>query len=217
MAFVASASSAMLGDAAELDREAVDGLRELGVQLLDVARDADRPAAVAEVALDLAHDVRGGEGGELDAAVDVEAVDGLDEADRADLHEVVERLAAVGVAAGDVPDQGHHPLDELTTRLEVAVPVIALEQGQLVGDARHGGLGGVLGAHLGWASVGGCGPDCWRHPRPVSIASKAVKGGQAAAQVGPTTRSRWTEVVSGPRDMDLRQPVASGDGFACAW
>jgi hypothetical protein len=47
------------------------------------------------VPLDLADDVRRRVGRELDAAVDVEAVDRLDKPDAADLHEVLELFAAV--------------------------------------------------------------------------------------------------------------------------
>ena len=199
-----------VGGAAELDRQAVDGLRELGVELLDVARHADGPPAVAEVALDLAGDVRGGEGGELDAAVDVEAVDGLDEADGPDLDEVVERLAAVGVATGDVADQRHHPLDQLTTRLEVPITVVALEERELVGDGGHGGLDDVLGAHRGWASGGRGGRKCCGHLLRGGQGDKAVKGGQ-----GPVGRpvgfdSGWSRVVITQRDVPGR-----GDRRVC--
>ena len=78
---------------------------DLHAQLLEPARHPDRPALVAEVALDLADDRRGGVRRELDAAVGVEAVDRLDQPDRADLDEVLERLAAVAEAAGAVLDQ----------------------------------------------------------------------------------------------------------------
>ena len=70
------------------------------------------PALVAEVALDLADDRRGGVGRELDAALEVEAVDRLDQADRADLDEVVVGLAAVAEPAGQVLDQGQVQLDQ---------------------------------------------------------------------------------------------------------
>src|SRR6266516_4067736 len=64
------------------------GLQELNVQLLQAARHPHRPALVAEVALDLADDVRRRVGRQLDPSVEVEAVDRLDQADRADLDEV---------------------------------------------------------------------------------------------------------------------------------
>src|SRR5439155_13076730 len=89
-----------LGDrrrARELYRELLDQPRELDVQLLQPARNAHRPALVAEVTLDLADDVRRRIRRQLDAALEVEAVDRLDQPDRADLDEIGELLAAVGV------------------------------------------------------------------------------------------------------------------------
>src|SRR5512132_412222 len=64
----------------ELDGQLLHEMREPYVQLLEAARHADRPTLVAEMALDLSDDVRGRVGRQLDAAVDVEAVDRLDEA-----------------------------------------------------------------------------------------------------------------------------------------
>ena len=75
-------------------------------QLLEPARHPDRPALVAEVALDLADDRRRGVRRELHAALGVEPVDRLDQADGGDLDEVVERLAAVAEPAGAVLHQG---------------------------------------------------------------------------------------------------------------
>src|SRR5262249_10258074 len=97
-----------LGDrrrAAELHCQPCDELRELPVGLLETTWNAHRPAAIAEVALDLADDVRRRVRRQLDAATQVEPVDRLDEPDRPDLHEVVELLAAVAVAAGPRADQ----------------------------------------------------------------------------------------------------------------
>ena len=53
---------------------------------------------------------------ELDPALEVEAVDRLDQADRADLDEVVERLAAAGEPAGEVLDEGQVQPDQLVAR-----------------------------------------------------------------------------------------------------
>src|SRR5207248_3043911 len=89
-----------LGDrrrTAELDGQLLDQPRDLDVQLLQSAGHANRPALVAEMTLDLADDVRSRVGGQLDAAVEVEPVDRLDQADRADLDEIVELLAPVRV------------------------------------------------------------------------------------------------------------------------
>src|ERR671915_1675737 len=84
----------LLGDALDADRH-----------LLEVAGHANRPAAVAEVALELAEDRRHRERGERRGAVRLEAVDGLEQAERGDLDEVVERLAAALVAAREVARQ----------------------------------------------------------------------------------------------------------------
>ncbi|GAA3045604.1 hypothetical protein GCM10020000_26670 [Streptomyces olivoverticillatus] len=64
-------------------------------QLLEPARHAHGPALVAEVPFDLADDRGRGVGGELHAAVRVEPVHRLDQADGGHLGQVVERLAAV--------------------------------------------------------------------------------------------------------------------------
>src|SRR5918996_3120364 len=114
--------------ALKLHRELLEQVRQADVQLLEPTRDAHRPALVAEVALDLADDVRRGVGGELDAALDVEAVDRLDEPDRADLDEVLELLAAVRVAPRQRPHERHVLLDQLLARSEVQVLVVAAEE-----------------------------------------------------------------------------------------
>ena len=72
----------------ELDGGDPDALR------LQPPRDAHRRAAVAQVVADLAGDERRRVGAEGHAAGGVEAVGRLDQADGADLREVVERLLA---------------------------------------------------------------------------------------------------------------------------
>ena len=81
---------------AELDRELLDRAVDREVELLQPARHLDGPALVAEIALDLADDRRRRVRRELDAALEIEAVDRLEQADRSDLDQIVERLAAVG-------------------------------------------------------------------------------------------------------------------------
>src|SRR5436190_2091956 len=120
------------GRAAELDRQLLDQARELDVQLLEAARHAYRPALVAEVPLDLADDVGRRVRRQLDAAVEIEAVDRLDQADRADLDEILELLAAVRVAARERADERHVLLDQLLPRGEVALLVVAAEEGLVV-------------------------------------------------------------------------------------
>src|SRR4029078_5124131 len=81
-------------------------------------------------------DVRRGVGGQLDAALEVEAVDRLDQPDRADLDEILELLAAVRVATREGAHEGHVLLDQLLACLQVAVLVVAAQQ-DLVVDPRH--------------------------------------------------------------------------------
>ena len=126
--FSSSAISAMLGErpSRPVRRSMAPGHRR--VQLLERARHADRPALVAEVALDLADDVRRGVGGERDLALELEAVDRLDQADRAHLLDVLERLAAAGVAARERAHQRQVALDQLLARRRVAALVVAAQQ-----------------------------------------------------------------------------------------
>src|SRR5262249_31118163 len=124
-----------LGDrrrAAELNGQLLDQLREADVQLLEPARHAHSPAAVAEMALDLADDVRRRVRRELDAAREVEAVDRLDQPDRPDLHEVVQLLAAIGVAPRERADERHVLLDQLLAGLQVALLVVATQEDLVV-------------------------------------------------------------------------------------
>ena len=69
-------------------------------------RQAHQRAAVADVALHLAGDRRDSERGELVAAARVVAVDGVEEADRARLEQVVELRARAPVPAGQRLDEG---------------------------------------------------------------------------------------------------------------
>ena len=62
---------------------------------------------------DLAGDRRRGEGGERDAAAGVVTVDRLDEADRADLDQVLERLVVAREPPGDRPDERQMAFDQL--------------------------------------------------------------------------------------------------------
>ena len=71
-----------------------------GHELLLAAGDPDRGRAVAQMPAQLTVDRRSGIRGEGDAAGGVEAPSRCDEPDRCDLHEILERLAAAGVAPG---------------------------------------------------------------------------------------------------------------------
>ena len=113
--------------AAQLARELLAERLELDGQLLQVARDAHRPALVAEVTLELAEDGRDGEARERGLAARVEAVDRLQQAERRDLDEVVERLAAALVAARELARERQEALHERLARGGVAA-MGALEQ-----------------------------------------------------------------------------------------
>ena len=78
----ASASSATVGDRPSSVGELVEHAGEPDAELLQAPRDVHRPGLVAEVPADLADDRRHRVARELDPAVDVEAVDGLDQAER---------------------------------------------------------------------------------------------------------------------------------------
>ena len=80
----------------------------------------ERPRAVAEVALDLADDRRYRVRRELHLALRVEALDREQQADRADLDEVLLRLPAPGVPGGEALHQRHVAVDELLAGLLVA-------------------------------------------------------------------------------------------------
>jgi len=83
-----SRASGIVRRSSKLHRQLLHQTGQLDVQLLQAARHTHRPALVAEMPLDLTDDVRRRVGGQLDTALQVEAVDRLDEADRADLNEV---------------------------------------------------------------------------------------------------------------------------------
>jgi hypothetical protein len=87
------------------------------LQFLCAPRDVDEPPGVAEVPLQLAQDGRRGVRRELEATLGIEAVDGLDEPDRADLDEVVHGLVAAGEPTREVDDQRHVLLDETIAQL----------------------------------------------------------------------------------------------------
>ena len=105
-----------------LGAEEVDGGADLDVEVLQPARHPDRPRRVAEVAAQLAEHGREGEADERRAVLRVEPLDGLEDAEHADLDQVVERLAAVGEAAGAVAGDPAELLDEGVPQGGVAGP-----------------------------------------------------------------------------------------------
>ena len=76
------------------------------------------------------------EGGERRLAGRVEAVDGLQQAERGDLDEVVELLAAALVAARQLARERQEARDERLAGRRVALPVVALEQAPVLLRAR---------------------------------------------------------------------------------
>jgi hypothetical protein len=71
------------------------------------------------VPLELADDRWGGVGGELDVAVRVEPVDGLDQPDPRHLDQVVEGLPPAGEPASEILDQAEVRLDELVASVRI--------------------------------------------------------------------------------------------------
>ena len=109
-------------------RELVARARQPAAQLRETARQSHALAAVAQVTLDLAGDVRHGEGGQVEAALEIEAIDGVDQADRPDLHEVLVTLAAACVTACERLHEGQMELDQALAGLGVAVHVVSTEE-----------------------------------------------------------------------------------------
>src|SRR6185503_18222199 len=153
------------GATAELDRELGLRLAHLGHVLLHRARDAHGPAGVAEVAPQLAQDRGYCERGEPQAALGVEAVDGLDQAQVRDLEKVLEGLAGVAVAPGQLRRERHEALDELVARRTIVEAVQAQEEPTL--------LRGTHGVVLGCFYVAGGSDIRSRHDETASRGSPA--------------------------------------------
>ena len=120
-----------LGDArraAQLAGQLLGGGVDPQEVLLQPSWHPHRPGAVAEVAADLAHDGRRRERAELVPQRGIEALDGVDQAQEADLFDVLERLAAVGEPARDEVDEVGVQLDELVANVRVVVIAVLLQQ-----------------------------------------------------------------------------------------
>ena len=123
-----------LGDLADRGR-ALQFFGQLGDRFVDFGHAVVEPAGhphgpdpVAEVALQLAEDRRRGEGGEGDAALGVEAVDGVEQAQVGDLEQVVEGLAGAAVAQRQALGEGHVAADQLFAHGGLAVTGEALPE-----------------------------------------------------------------------------------------
>ena len=159
-----SASSARWG-AVELLRQLVAGLGQVEPQLLQPPRHPHRPAGVTEEALDLADDRWHREGGELHPAAELEAVDRLDQADRADLDDVLHRLAAGAEAGGGELDQGEVELDEGVADVRVLVRALL----QRLAAGRRASWTGRARRRVRSRRRGGC-PGARRDPSKCSSA-----------------------------------------------
>ena len=109
--------------------ERVGRLVHLGGKLLQAPRHANAPALIAEMALDLrlrssaSHtwwNSRPRSG--------IEAIDCLEQSEITDLHEVVERFAAVLELVCEESDEVHVRHDELLARVHIALLLIAAEE-----------------------------------------------------------------------------------------
>ena len=100
----------------------------LGRELLQTTRYAHAPALVAEMAFDLAQDSGCRKRRELESALGVKAVDSLEQTQIADLHEVVERLAAILKFVGKKPYQVHMGHDELFAGVRITGLLVATKQ-----------------------------------------------------------------------------------------
>jgi hypothetical protein len=92
------------------------------------SRHADEPAPVSQVTLDLADDVRHGERRQVYAPSRLEAIDGLDQPDRPDLHQIFHVLTSMGEAVRERLDERQVRLDESFAGRKVALrPVGAMQ------------------------------------------------------------------------------------------
>ena len=123
---------------------------DLGDALLQLARHPHRPAAVAEVALELTEDRRDGIARERHAALRVEAVERLDEPEARHLDEVVERLAIAAVARCEATRERHETLDQLLANHGVAPSGVAPQQDAFVDELLVGPGGRVFGRLVGF-------------------------------------------------------------------
>src|SRR5206468_1513613 len=90
--------------------------------LLRVAWEPDGPGPVAQVAPDLARHGESGVGAEVDAVARVEAIDRLDQPDRANLNQVLERLARASESSRDRFDERQMSCDQLLAGLVASSP-----------------------------------------------------------------------------------------------
>src|ERR1700734_379839 len=99
------------------------------MQFLQTSRDLHRPAIVAEMPADLAHDRGHREGDEVGAGFDVEAGDRVDQSDAGHLNQVVARFPTPLEAPGYVIGQRQAALDDLVS-MTLKLRRVGVESGQ---------------------------------------------------------------------------------------
>jgi hypothetical protein len=189
---------------AELRGQLRGGLLDAQRELLQVARWSHGPRLVAEVALDLAEHRGHRERRERDAAVGVEAVDGLQQPEGGDLHDVLERLGLAPVAQRDLPREAHEALDELLTSTLVAVLLEPDEQ--LPIPAMALGTGGTRRVVLRQLCLGDQGHGVVRRSRE-SIPSRYPGGAFGTSKTN--ILARW-RARKGTRAMGAFLRAAAG-------
>ena len=101
-------------------RQSAYDLTNVEVELLDAPRGPNGPSAVSKVTLELPDDRPGREGREFHSTLGIEAVDRLDERERAHLDEVVIRLAPVDEPSRQVLCEPEVRLYEPAARIAVS-------------------------------------------------------------------------------------------------
>src|SRR5690606_35386456 len=200
------------------------------LELLQPARHPDRPALVPEVTLDLTDDRRGGVGGELHPAAQVEPVDRLDQADRRDLSEIVEPFASVAEPAGEVLDERHVEFHQLVTN-SLTPGIVRWQLRQLREEhacahaVRHSRVAGGHGTrplrHAGLAKVlrlrNTIAMESPSPPMASTSSAKAVSTIQAkpsrSGETAPSVVTSTRTVISSPKSSNSAR--RSVPGTAC--
>src|SRR6266536_1240858 len=153
------------GRAAQLLGQGGGGLVDVQLQFLQPPGDADVPGPVPEVALDLPDDGGYGISGEVVAVLGIEPVDRLYQAQRGDLGQVIQRLAAAVEALGQVLGQRMPGLDGLfayPAPVRVVLGYAGEGTQQLHRVVADGSATGGRAAALGWHGTRERGGDSGR-------------------------------------------------------
>src|SRR5215203_773341 len=159
---------------------------------MQAAGDADGPDPVAEVALQLAEDRWRGEGGEGRAAIGIETVDRVDEAEARHLQQVVEGLAGPAIAQRQVFREGQVATNQLLANRRVAVLDEPGPERALAGQALAGARGRLV----------------WVFPRLFAVHSIDRLGGDTCPTSLPLRRQSEAVRQTAPRRP---RTIASGE------